>query len=113
MDEAALRRPVGGRAVMRTQLERLIEMAAPPRVTLQVVPFRRGGHAGAGGSFTVLRFREPDLPDVVYIEQLTSALYLERRQDVDHYLEVMNRLSAEALTPAGTTRFIREMIREI
>jgi transcriptional regulator with XRE-family HTH domain len=112
MDEAALRRPVGGRAVMRTQLERLIEMAAPPRVTLQVVPFRRGGHAGAGGSFTVLRFREPDLPDVVYIEQLTSALYLERRQDVDHYLEVMNRLSASALTPAGTTRFIREMIRE-
>lgn len=113
MDEAALRRPVGGRAVMRAQLERLIDTAAPPHVTLQVVPFRRGGHAGAGGSFTVLRFREPDLPDVVYIEQLTSALYLERRQDVEHYLEVMNRLSAEALTPLGTTRLIREMIREI
>ena len=81
-------------------------------VTIQVVPFRRGGHAGAGGSFTVLRFRQADLPDVAYIEQLTSALYLERRNDVDHYMEVMNRLSAEALTPAGTTRFLKEIIRE-
>ena len=112
MDEAALRRPVGGRQVMREQLNRLIEVAAQPRVTVQVVPFRRGGHAGAGGSFTVLRFGQPDLPDVAYIEQLTSALYLERRADVDHYLEVMNRLSAEALTPVGTVRFLKEIIAE-
>jgi transcriptional regulator with XRE-family HTH domain len=112
MDEAALRRPVGGAQVMRGQLGRLIEVAALPQVTVQVVPFRRGGHAGAGGSFTVLRFRQADLPDVAYIEQLTSALYLERRGDVDHYMEVMNRLSAEALTPAGTTQFLKEIIRE-
>jgi hypothetical protein len=112
MDEAALRRPVGGRQVMRGQLNRLIDVAALPRVTVQVVPFRRGGHAGAGGSFTVLRFGRPDLPDVAYIEQLTSALYLERRADVDHYMEVMNRLSAEALTPVGTIRFLKEIIRE-
>jgi transcriptional regulator with XRE-family HTH domain len=112
MDEAALRRPVGGREVMREQLSRLIEVAGLPRVTVQVVPFRRGGHAGAGGSFTVLRFGQPDLPDVAYIEQLTSALYLERRADVDHYMEVMNRLSAEALTPIGTIRFLKEIIRE-
>ena len=112
MDEAALRRPVGGPQVMRGQLQRLIEAADLPHVTIQVVPFRRGGHAGAGGSFTVLRFRQADLPDVAYIEQLTSALYLERRSDVDHYMEVMNRLSAEALTPAGTTRFLKEIIRE-
>jgi transcriptional regulator with XRE-family HTH domain len=112
MDEAALRRPVGGAQVMRGQLGRLIEVAALPQVTVQVVPFRRGGHAGAGGSFTVLRFRQADLPDVAYIEQLTSALYLERRGDVDHYMEVMNRLSAEALTPAGTTRFLKEIIKE-
>jgi len=112
MDEAALRRPVGGRHVMSEQLNRLIDVAALPRVTVQVVPFRRGGHAGAGGSFTVLRFEQPDLPDVAYIEQLTSALYLERRTDVDHYLEVMNRLSAEALTPVGTVRFLREIIRD-
>jgi len=112
MDEAALRRPVGGRHVMRAQLNRLLEVAAMQQVTVQVVPFRRGGHAAAGGSFTVLRFGEPDLPDVVYIEQLTSALYLERRADVDHYMEIMNRLSAEALTPAGTSRLIKEIIRE-
>jgi len=112
MDEAALRRPVGGARVMRGQLNRLIEVAALPQVTVQVVPFRRGGHAGEGGSFAVLRFRQGDLSDVVYIEQLTSALYLERRSDVDHYMEVMNRLSAEALTPAGTTRFLKEIIRE-
>ena len=112
MDEAALRRPVGGRDVMRAQLARLIEVADLPQVTLQVVPFRRGGHAAAGGSFSVLRFGEPDLPDVVYIEQLTSALYLERRADVDHYMEIMNRLSAEALTPAKTTRQLKDIMQQ-
>jgi hypothetical protein len=112
MDEAALRRPVGGWEVMRAQLSHLLDVADLPQVTVQVVPFRRGGHAAAGGSFSVLRFSEPDLPDVVYIEQLTSALYLERRPDVDHYMEIMSRLSAEALTPAGTARLIKEIIRD-
>src|SRR5215472_14039702 len=112
MDEAVLRRPVGGRDVMRAQLHRLAEVSALPQVTLQVLPFGLGGHAGESGSFTVLRFDEPDLPDVVYIEHLTSALYLEGRPDVDHYMEVMNRLSADALTPAGTAKFIEGMIRD-
>jgi hypothetical protein len=112
VDEAALRRPLGGQKVMRAQLSHLLEIAELPNVTLQVMPFRSGGHAGAGGSFTVLRFGEPDLPDVVYIEQLTSALYLERRTHVDHYMEVMNHLSAEALTPAKTACYIGEIIRE-
>jgi transcriptional regulator with XRE-family HTH domain len=113
IDEAALRRPIGGRQVMRTQLKHLLEAAALPHVTIQVVPFRRGGHAAAGGSFTILRFAAPDLPDVVYLEHLTSALYLDDRRDVDHYMEVMNLLSAEAHTPAATTRFIKEIIQEI
>ena len=112
IDEAALRRPVGGRAVMRAQLNRLIEVAGLRHVTVQVVPFGRGGHAAAGGSFTVLRFAESEVPDVVYIEQLTSALYLDKREDVDHYLEVMNDLSAEALTPAHTARLLTEITRE-
>jgi hypothetical protein len=112
VDEAALRRPLGGPKVMRAQLSHLLEVADLPHVTLQVMPFRRGGHAAAGGSFTVLRFGEPDLPDVVYIEQLTSALYLERRAHVDHYMEVMNHLSAEALTPASTRHYLEELIRE-
>ena len=112
MDEGALRRPVGGAAVMRAQLKRLIEVAGLRHVTVQVVPFDRGGHAAAGGSFTVLRFGDDDVPDVVYIEQLTSALYLDKREDVDHYLEVMNYLSTEALTPAQTAQFIAEIIKE-
>ena len=113
MDEAALRRPVGGRHVMRAQLQRLLEVAAMQQVTVQVVPFRRGGHAAAGGSFTVLRFGEPDLPDVVYIEQLTSALYLEQRPDVEHYLEVMDQLSGEALTPEASVRFLQQAAEQI
>jgi hypothetical protein len=112
IDEGALRRPVGGPAVMRAQLMRLREVAGLRNVTIQVVPFGQGGHAAAGGAFTVLRFSEADVPDVVYIEQLTSALYLDKRDDVDHYLEVMNRLSIEALTPARTARFLAEITRD-
>jgi transcriptional regulator with XRE-family HTH domain len=113
MDEAVLRRPYGGDAVMRAQLRRLIEAAELPHVTLQVVPFARGGHAGASGAFSILRFREQDLPDVVYIEQLTSAVYLDQRADVEHYLEVADQLSGEALTPADTAAFIRQAARDI
>jgi len=112
LDEGALRRPVGGPAVMRAQLERLVEMSKLRHVTIQVVPFSRGGHAAAGGSFTVLRFSEPEVPDVVYIEQLTSALYLDKPEDVEHYLEVMNHLSTEALTPTQSAKFITEIIRD-
>jgi transcriptional regulator with XRE-family HTH domain len=113
MDEAVLRRPFGGTAVMRAQLRRLAEAAQLPHVTLQVVPFDRGGHAGASGAFSILRFRERDLPDVVYIEQLTSAIYLDQRADIEHYLEVADQLSGEALTPAATTRFIEQAAKEI
>jgi hypothetical protein len=112
MDEAVLRRPFGGTAVMRAQLDRLIEAAALPHVTLQVVPFARGGHSGASGAFTVLRFDEPDLPDVVYIEQLTGAVYLDQRPDVEHYLEVADLLSGEALTPAASKSFIEQVAKE-
>jgi len=111
IDEGALRRPVGGAAVMRAQLDHLVQVSRLRHVTIQVVPFSRGGHAAAGGSFTVLRFGEPEVPDVVYIEQLTSALYLDKREDVDHYMEVMNHLSAEALTPADSARFVAGIIR--
>jgi Domain of unknown function (DUF5753) len=103
---------VGGREVMRAQFNRLAEVAELPHVTIQIVPFDRGGHAGASGSFAILRFREAELLDVVYIEQLTSALYLDDRDDVDHYMEVMNHLSTDALTPAHSIRFLAEITRE-
>jgi transcriptional regulator with XRE-family HTH domain len=112
IDEAVLRRPVGGAAVMRAQLGRLLEAARWPRVTLQVVPFAKGGHAAASGSFSILRFEERDLPDVVYIEQLTSAVYLDQRPDIEHYLEVVDQLSGEALTPVETARFVEQIARE-
>jgi hypothetical protein len=113
IDEAALRRTVGGPEVMRGQLRHLAEVARLPNVTLQVVPFRIGGHDAAGGAFTVLRFAEPDVPDVVYIEQLTGAMYLEKRADVDHYLDVSNRLGARSLNPPASMRFFSEVLREI
>jgi len=113
IDESALRRPVGGRDVMRAQLRHLMEVAELPRVTLQVMPFSQGGHPAAGGSFTIMRFAEPDLPDIVYIEQLTGALYLDRRDEADNYMEVMNRLSAEAETPADSTDLLAEIIKDM
>jgi transcriptional regulator with XRE-family HTH domain len=109
LDEGALRRPVGGRVVMRRQLDRVLELSDLLSVTVQVVPFDAGGHAGAGGSFTMLRFLAEEVPDIVYIEQLTSALYLDKREDVDHYLEVMDSLGTEALTPADSQSLIAKI----
>jgi transcriptional regulator with XRE-family HTH domain len=112
VDEALLRRPLGGPAVMREQLRHLIEVTAMRNVTLQVIPFHSGGHAAAGGPFSILRFAEPDLPDVVYLEQLTSALYLDKRDEVDHYLAVMERLCLEAEPAASTPEILRKIIKE-
>jgi transcriptional regulator with XRE-family HTH domain len=113
MDEAVLRRAYGGAEVMCAQLRHLLAMARLPHVTLQVVPFAHGGHAAASGSFSILRFAERDLPDIVYIEQLTSAIYLDQRPDVEHYLEVVHQLSGEALTPAETENFIEQAAGEV
>ncbi|HZC62382.1 MAG TPA: DUF5753 domain-containing protein, partial [Streptosporangiaceae bacterium] len=95
------------------QLRRLAEVAELPNVTLQVVPFQAGGHDAAGGSFTILRFSEPDVPDVVYIEQLTGAIYLEKPTATDNYLDIMNRLSATSLSPAQTIPFFEDISRQL
>jgi Domain of unknown function (DUF5753) len=79
-------------------------------VTIQVVPFRAGGHVTAGGPFSILRFAEPDLPDVVYLEQLTSALYLDRPEAVDSYLRVMEQICMEAATPTASTEIIANLL---
>ncbi|GLW73627.1 transcriptional regulator [Kitasatospora phosalacinea] len=111
IDEAALRRPVGGPEVMRAQLEHLVELADYPSVVVQVMPFRFGAHAGESGAFSVLRFPEQDLPDVVYVEQLTSALYLDKRDDVDEYLQVMERLCVDSLTPQQTLDLLHSILK--
>jgi transcriptional regulator with XRE-family HTH domain len=113
VDEAVLRRPIGGTDVLRAQLEALIEAAKLPNIRLQMIPFGFGGHAAAGGAFTILRFPDQDLPDVVYLEQLTGALYLDKREDVDRYLEAMERLCVEADPPAHTAEILGEILREI
>jgi transcriptional regulator with XRE-family HTH domain len=110
LDEAVVRRPVGGYDVMRRQVEHLIAMSELPNVTLQIVPFGAGGHAAAGGPFTILRFAEPDLSDIVYLEQLTSALYLDKPTDVDTYVRVMNELGIKALHPRTTRRLLLELL---
>jgi hypothetical protein len=112
MDEAVLRRPVDGTGVMRAQFRHLAELARLPDVTIQVIPFASGAHAGESGSFTVLRFEERDLPDVVYLEQLTNAVYLDQRPDVERYLEVVDEISSEALTPDETALLFEQLARE-
>lgn len=111
IDEAALRRPLGGPTVMRAQLEHLLEASKLTNVTIQVASFARGGHAAAGGPFTILRFAEPTLPDIVYLEQLTSATYLDRREDLDNYAMVIDQLCVDALPATQTTGFITDMIK--
>jgi transcriptional regulator with XRE-family HTH domain len=113
VDEAALRRPIGGAKVMRGQIERLLEVTRLHGIILQVLPFRVGGHTAEAGAFTILRFPESDLPDVVYIEQLTSALYLDRREDVDGYMEAMERLCVLSARPSDTAEILSRILQEI
>jgi hypothetical protein len=113
VDESVLRRPIGGRKVMRGQLESLLEATELPGVRLQVIPFTAGGHAAAGGAFTILRFPDEELPDVVYFEYLTNALYIEKRDEVDRYAAAVSRLFIEAEPPTSTPDILRRMLREL
>ena len=112
VDEAVLRRQVGSRAVMNAQLNHLAEVSELPHVTVQVMPSSSGAHAAGGDSFTVLHFDGDGLPDVVYLEHLTSALYLDNRQDVEHYMEIFNEVRSGAMTPDRTAVLLAEIIKE-
>ncbi|MFG1803640.1 helix-turn-helix domain-containing protein [Micromonospora carbonacea] len=113
VDEAALRRPIGGPQVMHDQLTALIEATRASHVRLQIIPFDAGGHAAAGGAFTILRFGDQDLPDIVYIEQLTSAIYLDKREDLDYYAAAMERLCVEAEPPERTPELLTRLRDEL
>jgi len=110
VDEAALRRPVGGPEVMRGQLERLIEATKLPNVTLQVLPFGVGAHPAMQGSFSILRFPDRELPDVVYLEHLTNAVYLDKRDEVERYLDVMELLCVQSEPPARTVELLEKLL---
>ena len=113
LDEAALRRPPDGPQVMRAQLEHLLQLIDLPNVTLQIVPFHVGPHAAAGGPFTILRFPEPDLPDVVYLEQLNSALYLDQPDDVIDYVTVMDQLCVQAETGPASKDLLSALLKQV
>ncbi|MET9391110.1 helix-turn-helix transcriptional regulator [Streptomyces sp. NPDC006624] len=109
MDETVLARPVGaGGRVMREQLDKLLELSARDRVTLQVAEFRDGPHPGTYAPFSLFRFAEPELPDMVFTEYLTGALYLDARKEVSAHLEVLDHMTARA----GSAQRTQELLRE-
>lgn len=111
LDEAALRRSPGGPTVMRAQLEHLLQLTELPNVTLQIAPFDAGPHAAAGGPFSILRFPEPDLPDVVFLEQLDSAVYLDQPDNVLNYVTIMDQLCVQAATDTTSRDMIRALLK--
>jgi transcriptional regulator with XRE-family HTH domain len=113
VDEAALRRPVGGREVMRGQLERLIAATKLPNVTLQILPLAGGAHPAMVGAFSILRFADRELPDVVYLEHLTNAVYLDKRDEVEKYLDVMELLCVNSEPPAKTVELLTKLLDEL
>jgi Domain of unknown function (DUF5753) len=112
IDEAALRRPIGGIAVARAQLQHLIEMTRLSHVSIQVAPFSGGSRAIAPGPSTMLRFAEAGFADVVYLEQHTSALYPSKPTERLYYWSVLKRLSTEAAPASGTEAKLRSILRE-
>jgi transcriptional regulator with XRE-family HTH domain len=108
IDEAALRRQFGDTDVMRGQLEELIAAAKLPNLTLQVNPFTSGGHTALNG-FSILRFPDRQMTDVIYVEQLTNALYLDKREEVDAYTLAMERLSVISASPAESVEILNRI----
>jgi transcriptional regulator with XRE-family HTH domain len=113
MDETVLRRPVGGPEVMRAQIDKLLDATKLPNVTLQIAPFANGPHPGTYGPFVLFRFAVPELPDMVYSEYLTGAVYLDARSEVASHLEVMDRMAAQAATAHRTKEILRDLRKEL
>jgi transcriptional regulator with XRE-family HTH domain len=113
LDETVLRRPVVPPALMRAQIERLIEATASPQVELQVIPFAMCAHEGMYGPFTFFRFPHPELPDMVYVENLLGAVYLDQYDDVGAFQEALDRLCAQALPPQRTAAYLRSICKEL
>ncbi len=111
LDEAALRRPYGDREVMRGQLQHLIDVSERPNIRLQVMPFGFGGHSGESGAFTLLSFPESDLSDVVYLEQLSSALYLDKAEDVAQYESALKELQQDSPGPDESRDLLRGLLQ--
>jgi transcriptional regulator with XRE-family HTH domain len=112
LEETVLRRPIGGKDVMRGQLKHLIEAAGRPDVTIQVLPFSAGWHPAMYGMFNMFRFPDNAMPDVVYSEALTSAYYLNQPNETTRYTEALDRMAAQAATPDQTLTILRKILKE-
>jgi hypothetical protein len=113
LDEALLRRPVGGRAAMRRQLHHLAEAVARPNVGLQVLPLGVGAHPGMDGAFTVFRFPKPTDPEVVHLEHTTGDLYLETAEETARYAAAFDELSGAALEPDESAALLASSARKL
>ncbi len=112
LDEAVVRRPIGGKEILGAQLRHLLDSMARPNITIQVLPFAVGGHAALGTSFTHLGFPDANDPEVVYVEALTGSLYLEKADEIRQYREKLDHLRALALDPAASAEMIAILLRE-
>ncbi len=113
LDEAVVSRPVGGDAIMRAQIHHLVVTAELPNVTLQVLPFSAGAHAGMDGTFTILDFPEPTDTDVVYAENATGGLFLEKADELRKYVFIFDHIRAAALRPEeSVSLFLADLAKE-
>ncbi len=111
MDETVLRRPIGGRRVMREQMEQLMEATELPNVRLQIMPFASGPHPAMYGPFHIFRFQLQEIPDIAYAESLVGGTYFDERDDVSAFLEALDRMCAQA-APAQSTKAILDGMRK-
>ncbi|MFI6758264.1 helix-turn-helix domain-containing protein [Micromonospora sp. NPDC050417] len=112
LDETVVSRPVGGDEVMRDQLKRLVEAADQPNVTIQILPFDVGAHAGMDGTFTILDFPEPGDPPVVYAENATGGLFLEKVEELQKYAFIFDHIRAAAIRPEDSVALIARLAEE-
>lgn len=113
VDETVLRRPVGDRTVMRAQVDRLLDLSSLPNVTLQMAEFRSGHHPGTYSPFVLFRFAMPELPDMIYTEYLTGAVYLDGRHEVATHLAALDHMAAQAATAPRTKDVLRDFRKEL
>ena len=113
MDEAAVRRVVGGRPVMRAQLARIQETAALPNVTAQVIPYEAGAHPGMPGSFIVLEFPDPADQSLIYLDSMAGDLFLEDDAEIRRYILMFEHLRAAALRPGESARLLAAIAQEL
>lgn len=112
IDEAVLHRPLGGEQVLRDQITHLLEMTGQPNISVQIVLYPRSGSA-AESAFTLLRFAEPELPNVAYVEHVGGALYVEKFEEIELYSRVMDRLAVSAETPDGSRQLLSKLRAEL